>query len=131
MEIKNRTLSLLFSLLLIVVATDASARLLTPLTTETYVQVEINALEHQIVELHQQLGSPLGEITTALPDTTSLDAIYKRYNTNFMEHLRYGDAHKREINRWLEQNPQQATWLEQFKNQLEQLSSQLESRETH
>jgi len=131
MDIKNKAITTFFSLLLIVVTADVTARLLTPLTTETYVQVEITALEYQIVELQQQLGSPPSEITAALPDTSSLDAIYKRFNTNFMEHLRYGDAHKREINRWLEQNPQQAIWLEQFKNQMEQLSSQLESRETN
>ncbi len=127
---RNKMVALVFALLLIVVSKGAFAGLLTPLTRETYVQVEIAALQYRIVEIQQRLDNLSNTNIGTVPDTSALDALYKKFNTNFMEHLRYGDARKKEIKRWLEQNTQQKLTLEQLNSQMDHLSTQLTSSES-
>lgn len=131
MNNQNKVIGVVFILLLVVMGKGGYAGFLTPLTSEIYVQVEIAALEYQVAEMQNRLDSQSDQNTHGIPDTSSSDAIYKKFNTNFMEHLRYGDAHKIEINRWLEQNPQQKITLEQLRHQANRLSSQLESSESN
>jgi hypothetical protein len=119
----------ILSLSLLVLNHSVTAGLLTPLTSETWVQVEIATLQYRVAETQQRLDSLSN--TGATPDTSVLDAAYKKFNTNFMEHLRYGDTRKKEIKRWLEQNIQQKFTLEQLKSQMDRLSSQLEANESN
>lgn len=128
MDHHKKIISVIFSLLLIGLSNSVIAGLLTPLANKTWVQVEITALQYRVAEMQQRLDNRTN-INATVPDTSALDAVYKAFNTNFMEHLRYGDAHKKEINGWLEQNTEQKLTLVQLKSQMDRLSSQLESNE--
>ncbi len=130
MDDHKNIVGVMLALSLIVLSNSVAAGLLTPLTSETYVQVEIAALQYRIAETQQRIDNLSNVNAGTVPDTSMLDALYIKFNTNFMEHLRYGDTRKKEINRWLEQHAHQKTTLEQLRSQMERLSSQLASSES-
>ena len=128
MSVKNKNswclVAILFVSLLPWTIPTSVAALLTPLTPETYVQVELRVLTQNIANTRRELESRKIRNRSGAPTSTSeIDAIYREFNTNFMEHLRYSDKQAAAIEAWLSDHPREQGQRDSMRRELESLRS--------
>ena len=124
---KYRTLRRIGLWLLLAVGANASAAILTPLTIDTYIQVELRVLAQRVDDAQREIALRRQQPDSrATDESNNVDAIYRSYNTNYIEHLRFGDKHRAEIDKWLSDHAFERAQIDDLQRQLDALNNEIQ-----
>lgn len=103
----------------------SSVALASDLTPEQYIEVEIKVRTATLEQLKEKVSGE--ESGTDYIDWVR--SIYQLYGVTSGNHLRYGNKHQKQIDKWLSDNQEKQDELDQLQKEFNQLIAQAEGAE--